>query len=62
MKKKYVWHPMVLVKNLLILAFILFCLWGIISYGEILIKNTSIDTRPIYSDWNLWVSVLGGGR
>ena len=62
MKKKMVWHPMVLVKNLLILALILLCLWAVVSYGEILIKNTVINTRPIYSDWNLWVSVLGGGR
>jgi len=62
MKKRMVWHPMVLIKNLFILAMILFCLWAVVSYGEILIKNTSIDTRPIYSDWNLWVSVLGGGR
>lgn len=62
MKRKMVWHPMVLVKNLLVLALILFCLWAVVSYGEILIKNTAINTRPIYSDWNLWVSVLGGGR
>lgn len=51
---------MVLVKNLLILALILFCLWAVISYGEILIKNT--HAGAVYSDWNLWVSVLGGGR
>ena len=60
MKRKMVWHPMMLVKNLLILALILFCLWAVISYGEILIKNT--HAGAIYSDWNLWVSVLGGGR
>lgn len=62
MKKKMVWHPMVLVKNLFALAMILFCLWAVVSYGEILIKNTAIDHTPIYSEWNLWVSVLGGGQ
>lgn len=56
MKKKMVWHPMVLVKNLFILALILFCLWAVVSYGEILIKNT--HAGAVYSDWNLWVSVL----
>lgn len=58
MKKHYKWNPLVLLKNLLILAMILIFVWCAVSYGEILIKNTSIDTRPIYSAWNfftMWI-------
>lgn len=58
MKKRYKWHPTILLKNLLTLVMIIFVLWGTISYCEILIKNTSIDTRPTYSEWNLWTSIL----
>lgn len=58
MKKRYRWHPTILLKNLLTLAMIILMAWGTISYCEILIKNTSIDTRPVYSEWNLWTSVL----
>ena len=58
MKKRYKWNPLILLKNLLILAMILLGLWLTISYCEILIKNTSIDVRPIYSTWNfftMWI-------
>lgn len=58
MKKKYKWHPTIFFRNLFALIMILFMLWGTVSYCEILIKNTSIDTRPTYSSWNLWTSVL----
>lgn len=54
MKKRYKWHPTILLKNLLILVMILMMAWLVISYGEILIKNTSIDVRPIYSSWNFF--------
>ena len=55
---KYRWNPMILLKNLLILAMIIVGLWLVVSYGEILIKNTSIDVRPVYSSWNfftMWI-------
>lgn len=58
MKKHYRWNPLILVKNLVILATVILIAWGTISYCEILVKNTSINTRPIYSSWNLWTSVL----
>lgn len=54
MKKRYKWHPTILLKNLLTLVMILFFVWCVVSYCEILIKNTSIDVRPIYSTWNFF--------
>lgn len=58
MKKHYKWNPLILLKNLLILVMILGLVYLTICYTEILIKNTSIDTRPIYSTWNfftMWI-------
>lgn len=55
---KYRWNPLILLRNLLILAMIIVCLWLAVSYGEILIKNTSIDTRPIYSSWNFFTMFI----
>ena len=55
---KYRWNPMILLKNLLILAMIIVGVWLVVSYGEILIKNTNIDVRPVYSSWNfftMWI-------
>lgn len=54
MKKHYKWNPLILLKNLFILAMILLTFWLVVSYGEILIKNTSIDVRPVYSTWNFF--------
>lgn len=58
MKKHYKWNPLILIKNLLILAMVILTIWGTVSYCEILVKNTSINERPTYSSWNLWTSVL----
>lgn len=58
MKKRYRWNPLILLKNLLILAMILGFVYLAICYGEILIKNTSVDVRPVYSSWNfftMWI-------
>lgn len=55
---KYRWNPLILLKNLLILAMIIVGLWLVVSYGEILIKNINIDVRPVYSSWNfftMWI-------
>lgn len=54
----YTWNPLVLIRNLFILVCILFLIWCTISYGEILIKNTSIDVRPVYSSWNVFIMFL----
>jgi len=54
MRKHYRWNPLTLLKNLSILVLILLMLWLVVSYGEILVKNTSIDVRPIYSSWNFF--------
>lgn len=54
MKKRYRWNPLILLKNLLILAMILGFVYLAICYGEILIKNTNIDVRPVYSSWNFF--------
>lgn len=52
---KYNWNPLVLIRNIFMLICILFLVWCAISYCEILIKNTSIDVRPIYSSWNIFM-------
>lgn len=54
MKKRYKWNPLILLKNLFILAMIIGFVYLAVCYCEILIKNTSIDTRPIYSTWNFF--------
>ena len=54
----YTWNPLVLIRNIFVLVCILFLIWFAISYGEILIKNTAIDVRPIYSHWNIFMLLL----
>ena len=56
--KRYRWDKKVFARNMAILLMVLFCVWATISYCEILIKNTSIDTRPTYSKWNLWTMAI----
>lgn len=50
--KKTYWNPLILVRNIFILACILFLVWTAISYGEIVIKNLASQD---YSDWNLFI-------
>lgn len=55
---KYTWNPIVLIRNIFVLICVLFLIWCAISYCEILIKNTSIDVRPVYSSWNVFLMFL----
>jgi len=58
MKKRYRWDKKVFAKNMLTLMLILMMLWAVVSYCEILIKNTNLNGGVTYSKWNLWTMCL----
>lgn len=54
--KNTYWNPLILIRNLFVVACILFLIWVAASYGEIVLKNLS--PGPEYSDWNLFVKIM----
>ena len=50
------WNLKVLFRNLFALILIVFCVWAVVSYGEILCKN--VHPNPEYSPYNLWTMFL----
>ena len=53
---KYTWKPLVLVKNLIVLATIVMVMWITVSYAEILAKN--VNENPQYTKWNFFEVTL----
>ena len=51
--KNMYWNPLILLRNIFALIFILIIIWAIISYGEILCKN--VHPNPEYSPYNFWM-------
>ena len=49
-KKTYKWNPLILIRNIIILAVILFLAWFAISYVDIAIHNLESQN---YLDWNM---------
>lgn len=62
MKKHYRWNPLILLKNLTILAMAVLVVWGAISYCEILVKNTNLEGGAVYSEWNLLTLLIKEGE
>ena len=42
-----------LIKRIIAIVMILFTLWAVVSYGEILTKN--VRENPQYNKWNLFI-------
>jgi hypothetical protein len=42
-----------LIKRILAVIMIIFTLWAVVSYGEILTKN--VRENPQYNKWNLFI-------
>ena len=53
---KYTWKPLVLIKNLIVLATIVMVMWITVSYAEILAKN--VNENPQYTKWNFFEVTL----
>ena len=53
---KYTWKPLVLIKNLIVLATIVMVMWITVSYAEILAKN--VNENPQYTEWNFFEVTL----
>lgn len=57
MKKHYKWDIKTFISNLITLLGVLFVLWAVISYIEIVIKN--VTPNPEYFKSNLFILLAG---
>lgn len=57
MKKHYKWNIKTFISNLITLFGVLFVLWAVISYIEIVIKN--VAPNPEYFKTNLFILLAG---